>query len=127
MKNFDAWNQKKKELEGKRGFPFIHEREIWWCSTGLNLGNEQDGKNARFERPVLVLKRFSANLLLVVPLTSQVKDTIYQYSFVKDAVTVSVILSQIRSVSNIRFSRKIGKIEKVLFEEIKWHILKLIF
>ena len=45
MKNFDTWNKEKKNLEnvGHDTLAF-HEREIWWCSIGFNLGDEQDGK-----------------------------------------------------------------------------------
>ena len=43
-KDFDSWNGEKKNLEqiGHNNLVF-HEREIWWCSIGVNLGDEQDG------------------------------------------------------------------------------------
>jgi hypothetical protein len=37
-KDFDKWNNKKKEINNQDFFDlFFHEREIWWCSLGLNI------------------------------------------------------------------------------------------
>ena len=38
-KNFDNWNNKKKKINEENFLDlFFHEREIWWCSLGLNKG-----------------------------------------------------------------------------------------
>ena len=59
-KDFDTWNEEKKGLEIVAPDTLIfHEREIWWSSIGLNVGDEEDGKNDLFERPVLVLRKFN--------------------------------------------------------------------
>ncbi len=60
-KEFDLWNSKKKLFNGKplsKHF-YFHEREVWWCGIGINIGVEIDGKNSDFERPVLVVKKFN--------------------------------------------------------------------
>ena len=52
VKQFDSWNEKKKRTDGKsiaEDF-FFHEREVWWCAVGVNVGTEVDGKNDDFER-----------------------------------------------------------------------------
>ena len=38
MKDFNKWNEKKKEIEAD-GIPDLYpkEREIWWCSLGVNF------------------------------------------------------------------------------------------
>jgi hypothetical protein len=60
FKDFDEWNEEKKNFEKYSPESLIfHEREIWWCSLGVNLGDEQDGKNNLFERPVLVVRKTS--------------------------------------------------------------------
>ena len=48
-KDFDAWNKQKILLENTQRNISFHEREIWWCSLGLNIGDEQDRKNELFE------------------------------------------------------------------------------
>jgi hypothetical protein len=50
------------------------EREVWWCSIGLNVGDEEFGKGVQFARPVLVFKKLSANLFLGLPLSGQPKE-----------------------------------------------------
>ncbi|MFH1170496.1 MAG: hypothetical protein V1704_02965 [Candidatus Vogelbacteria bacterium] len=42
-KDFDQWNERKKGLHNRDRVPFYHEREIWWCALGVNIGSEQDG------------------------------------------------------------------------------------
>ena len=46
-KDFDKWNIIKKQVNTKEVIRdlFFYEREVWWCSLGLNVGYEQDGKN----------------------------------------------------------------------------------
>ena len=46
-KDFDSWNTLKQRLNSKedKSVPWIKEREIWWCSVGINIGHEADGHN----------------------------------------------------------------------------------
>jgi mRNA interferase MazF len=76
QKDFDEWN-KKKCLENTVFSDYVNTREVWWCSLGLNLGFEQDGRNELFERPVLVVQKFSKDIVLVIPFTS----TFFIYAF----------------------------------------------
>ncbi len=130
QKDFDAWNKRKKEIhKGMQGdnFPAVHQRDIWWCSIGLNIGDEQDGRNADFERPVLVLKRFNRKIVLGVPLTSMPKDNPYYFSFTFQNVVFVALLSQLRLLSTVRFTRRMTRIERSLFTQIMEQIRKVIF
>lgn len=120
MKDFDAWNKEKKDLEkvGHDALAF-HEREIWWCSIGINLGDEQDGKNELFERPVLVLKKFNNKVRWILPMSTKQKDGIYYYTLAHDGKIFSVILSQLRLVSVKRFRRLVRKISPHQFALIQ--------
>ncbi len=109
VKEFDLWNTRKKEIEKSVVERLCHEREVWWCALGVNIGLEQDGKNELFERPVLILKRYNKNLVLILPVTSTEKDNAY-YVKIKSAMASSVILSQIRSIDSKRLLRKAGMI-----------------
>jgi mRNA interferase MazF len=73
IKEFDKWNEKKKKIHEKDFRSFVHEREIWWCSLGANIGHEEDGKNDKFERPILVIKKWSNKTIVIVPLTTKIK------------------------------------------------------
>ena len=37
-KDFDRWNEQKKKLHDGEREVLFHEREIWWCSLGVNIG-----------------------------------------------------------------------------------------
>jgi mRNA interferase MazF len=125
-KDFDSWNQLKKKLQQKNKRIFFHEREIWWCSLGLNLGDEEDGKNYYFERPVLVLRRFNSRIALVLPLSSQIKYNRYYHIHSYEKLLVSVLLSQIKVVSTKRFSRFVRKISASEFELIRKKVRRII-
>ena len=55
-KDFDRWNDLKKRVNDRSLQPLYHAREIWWASLGVNVGYEQDGTGASYERPVLILR-----------------------------------------------------------------------
>lgn len=119
-KDFDSWNGEKKNLEstGRDTLPF-HEREIWWSSIGINLGDEQDGKNELYERPVLVVKKFNNKIAWVLPMTTKSRSGIYYFPLTYNGRTFSVILSQLRLLSVKRFRRLIRKISPHQFSLIK--------
>jgi mRNA interferase MazF len=50
---------------------------VWWCSLGVNIGREQDGKTKMHERPILIIKGFNQNSCLIVPLTTSLKENKY--------------------------------------------------
>jgi mRNA-degrading endonuclease toxin of MazEF toxin-antitoxin module len=127
QKDFDKWNDEKKKLENTTLDSLIfHEREIWWCSIGINLGDEQDGKNELFERPVLVLKKFNSKICWMLPMTTKPKTGIYYYTLKHNGQTFSVILSQIRLLSVKRFRRFVRKISVGQFRKIQNKIIDLV-
>lgn len=100
---------------------YCKPREVWWASVGVNIGHEEDGKNKKFGRPILILKNFNKHLILAIPLTSKIKlNKTYYYKFIfSQKEFVSVIISQIRLLSSKRLFRKIGFIDERDFLEIK--------
>ncbi len=126
-KDFNTWNQEKQKLHlsCREDEIYVHERDIWWCSLGVNIGDEEDGKNDRFERPALVLKKFNKKIVLVVPLTTKSKDNKYYFSFVHEGVVFAAMISQMRLLSTKRFSRRIRKINADLFKRIKEEIVRV--
>ncbi len=110
MKNYTNWHICKTLLESEKfdtkKKPKFSERDIWWCSLGENIGYEQDGKHENFERPVLVLKKFSQDMFLAVPLTSNEKSHPLRIPYILGAVNGSVNLTQIRTLSVKRLHRR---------------------
>ena len=119
-KDFDRWNKNKKIIDKIGTNKFYHPRDVWWCNLGVNVGFEQDGSGDKYERPVVVMKGFSKQVCLVVPLTTSQKENPYHIKLGKvDGKEASAIFSQVRLVDTKRFSEKIGVIDFVLFERIK--------
>lgn len=126
VKDFDTWNKEKKRLESTTPRVFFHVREVWWCKLGINVGFEQDGKNQEFSRPVVILKTYSTNAALVIPLTSKDKKGTYYFDLGtvggKDA---KAVLSQVRFVDKRRFIRKLDVVKKELFEKLRSAIIQI--
>ena len=119
-KDFDAWNTEKKRIHGRSKPPFYHEREIWWCALGVNVGFEQDGTGAGFERPVLILRGVSRTTCYAVPLTTSPKRHPLRIplGFV-EGKPAAAIMSQMRLLDTRRLVNKIGFLDKGTFAFVK--------
>lgn len=118
-KDFQQWHKKKSVINEIEKRPFFHERDIWFCHLGVNVGFEQDGQGEDFQRPVVIVRKFNNEISWVVPLSKTEKRNKYYFAFPFDAKTASVaILSQIRLLDVRRLSREIGEVSSVHFEEL---------
>ena len=119
-KDFKTWITLKQNIHHNGLCKFYHEREVWWCSLGVNVGFEQDGGGLEKQRPVLILKGLSRHTCLVVPLTSSAHTHQYRIPMgVFQGEKASAIISQIRVVDTKRLVEKIDYIDKTLFEIIR--------
>jgi len=109
MKDFDAWNDKKKSVHIKNTKPIFKERDIWWCFLGCNVGSEEDGKGENFTRPVIVFQIFTDETAWVIPLTTKKwpRDSRIHYTFTCNEITRVAKVHQMRSVSIKRLERYI--------------------
>ena len=127
VKNFREWSKIKIGLEkidlNKIEFS---ETEIWWTSIGINLGDEEDGKNEKYERPVLVLKKFSNKLFIGLPLSTKVKEGKFYINFKTETFEYSVLVSQLKVMSSKRLIRKINKLSRGRFNQVKEACKKLL-
>ena len=118
-KDFDKWNEKKKQVHENRDAPGGHQREVWWISFGVNIGVEIDGKNDTFERPGIVLRKFNNDMVWVIPVTSREKQLPFYIQFAFAETEYWAVLTQVRMLSTKRFLRKIGMIPKERFSEMQ--------
>lgn len=120
QKDFDTWNTEKKYIDQKKTNKnlFFHCREIWWCSAGLNIGVETNGKHSNFERPMLILKKFNNEMIWVLPLTTKHKQNKYHYKITHQSIKSWVVLSQIKTLSTKRLIRKIDSVSENDFQNI---------
>ena len=126
-KDFSKWHKVKTEIDHLETRLFYHEREVWWCSLGMNVGFEQDGKGMDFTRPMLIIKGFSREVFLCIPLTTKLKTGKYYYPIsLGDEIERKAILSQIRLVDSKRLQEKIMTLDEDQFQAIKKAIIKLL-
>ena len=127
-KDFDKWNTKKKVINAKPEAPFYHEREIWWCSLGVNVGFEQDGTCRNYDRPVLVVRGFNAQVFFGVALTGKKRKSKYHLPIgLVEGREASVILSQVRLIDTKRLVRKATTLDEHAFKEVKEALKKVLF
>lgn len=129
MKDFNEWNIYKTELDSMiSNVKYAHAREIWWCSLGVNVGVESDGKNNNFERPVLIMKVYNKESIVVLPITTKAKNDPFHFKiYVKPGIYVWVKLTQVRMVSNKRLQRKVDVVSNDIFLKIRDAWIKSLF
>lgn len=118
-KDFDGWSVDKKRLDATAGRPFYHAREIWWCSVGVNVGNELDGTGREHDRPVIVLRPFNAETFFGICLVGHAKTGRYYFPLgqISDREAVAN-LSQARLFDTKRLIRKIGTLDEPIFRQL---------
>ncbi|MCX6790354.1 MAG: type II toxin-antitoxin system PemK/MazF family toxin [Candidatus Kaiserbacteria bacterium] len=132
-KDFTLWTPIKKELNNSDDTRlFFHEREVWYCHLGENIGFEQDGSDDTFLRPVVIIRKFNNEIFWGVPLTRTQKDLSFYFAFnIQFEVGVSeekssAILSQIRLIDAKRLRRMIGYITMEDFTLLKKKLIALL-
>lgn len=119
IKDFDSWNNIKREINNNNKNKFFHEREVWWCSIGVNIGSEQDGKGNKYLRPVVIYKRIDSNMFLGIPLTSVLSEDKIHISFYFNYDISTALIFQVRSFDKRRLVQKIGRISMYVYNKIK--------
>jgi len=127
MKKFDDWNTLKQITERKKQRVYFKERDIFWLKLGENIGHEQNGKGEKFQRAVLVVRRYTNEMFLGVPLSTTIRDGsfFFQFQFLDDKISTALLV-QNRLFSSKRLIKKIGKISEVDFVKLKSKLKDLI-
>jgi mRNA interferase MazF len=127
-KEFDKWNDKKK-LRDESTIPYdfyFHERDVWWCAVGVNVGAEVDGKHDDFERPILVVKKFNRDMFWGIPLTKKAKDHPAFVLLHHERGPSYANTSQLRTWSTKRLLRRIGMVSHDEFQAVCEKITEVI-
>ena len=127
FKDYLEWHKIKSNVHNEKKRPFFHEREIWFCVLGANVGFEQDGRGEQYLRPVVIFKKFNNEVCWVIPLTKNQKKGKYYFSFsyIDDFVSTAII-SQIRLIDCKRLEYKSGTISETDFALLKQKLMQLL-
>ncbi len=110
-KDFKSWIRLKEKLDNIATQVLFKEREIWWCALGCNVGQEANGKNEQFIRPILVFKKLTLNSFVGLPLTTKVKEGSWYVPISQRGRASRVMINQIRIFDSKRLYNKIGALD----------------
>lgn len=121
MEIYNQWNTKKQALHNSDRTEVIYfkEGDIWWVSLGYNIGSESYGKGEDFKRPVLIVKKLSTDLCIVVPITTKPKSGSW---FVEISVHKEArwcMLQHTRSLHKKRFWTKLCELDSLEVKKVK--------
>jgi mRNA interferase MazF len=122
-RDYHDWNLRKQKLENQHEIPEFSERDVWYASVGTNIGNEIDGKNKYYERPVVVLRKYDKNLFFGVPLTSRRYTNNWYHKLRNGSYAV---LIQCRIFSSKRLQRRKGRLTSGEFNQLRLRLLDII-
>lgn len=125
MKDFDKWNTLKKKTENKNA-PHVSVGCVYWCRFGINIGTEFDGKNEKFSRPVLVLKKYSNDTLFVLPLTTKIHNGDWYFNTELKNTKAQIILNQGKTIDAKRLEEKICELSQNVINNIYDSFIKLL-
>lgn len=129
IKRFLEWIKIKEFLHFRKNPPGFNEQEIWWANIGENIGHEENGKDIRFVRPFVIIRKFNKELLFGIPCSSVSKENKYYHKISMETINfeTSALLSQARTISSKRLIRLIDKVGSGSFRELKIALNKAIF
>jgi mRNA interferase MazF len=111
IKHFIDWIITKIIIDKTQRRDFIiNEGQVFWCSLGENIGDEENGKGYIFRRPVLIFKKFNNNLFWGIPMSTKNKDNKYYVKILLKNIEQSAMISQLRVLDTKRLDEYIGYI-----------------
>ncbi len=118
--DYNAWNHKKQDISFSRpARVFFREREIWWCSIGLNVGCEENGKGELFNRPILILKKYGTESFYGIPISTTKKSGSFYFSININGIKSTCLLTHGRLLDFRRLTQKIITLDEHNFQTIR--------
>lgn len=119
IKSIQEWFKLKISLLKKESKVIFKQGDIWWCSLGMNIGEEMFGKGKKFTRPVLVFRKFTNNSFLGLPITKQEKQGSWYVEITIHSEKRWIMLNQARIFDKKRLTNRIGVLGDKDFEKVK--------
>lgn len=126
IKFIQDWCRLKILLWNKTSKAVFKRGDIWWCSLGINLGEEMYGKGSKFTRPVLIFRKFTSNSFLALPITKQEKQGTWYVEITIHGEKRWIMLNQARVFDKKRLTNRIGVLDDNDFQKVKKGLLNFI-
>ena len=124
IKSIQEWCILKIALWNKQSKVVFKQGDIWWCSLGINLGEEIYGKGLKFTRPILVFRKFTGNSFLGLPLTTQEKHGSWYVEITMHGKKNWAMLNQARVLDKKRLTNRIGTLDDNDYNKIRARFLE---
>lgn len=124
-KNYKKWMARKSVINNSPRRRSVREGDIWWAAVGENVGVEIDGKNEKFSRPIVILKKHNGLCFTAVPLTSQRHDGSWYATFEFHDKKQTAVLIQSRLMDSSRLYDRIGRMSKKDFDYVRKRYVNL--
>lgn len=125
LQTFRDWFKLKIILWNKPNNIIFKQGDIWWCSLGINIGEEIYGKGIKFTRPVLIFRKLTSNSFLGLPLTSQERNGNWYVEIFAHGARSWVMLNQARILDKKRLTSRLTTLEDVDFKKVRDGFLNL--
>lgn len=125
IKFIQEWCKLKASLFYKQSRIVFKQGDIWWCSLGMNLGEEMFGKGDKFTRPVLIFRKLTGNSFLGLPLTRQEKQGSWYVKITIHGGKNWVMLNQARVLDKKRLTNRIGELDNSDLKKVREKFLEL--
>ena len=125
VKNYIQWMGVKSRVNNKGIIRSFKEGEVWWAAVGENIGVEIDGKNEKYSRPIIILKKHSNLFFTAVPLTSQAHKGTWYTQFIFHNKEETAVLVQTKPMDVTRLYERMGKLSKSDYNKILNSYLRL--
>jgi len=126
MKDYKDWMRVKTLINNEAPIRSIKEGDVWWAAMGENVGVELDGKNEKYSRPVVVLKKHGKFCFTGVPLTSREHDGSWYVSFEFQMKKQTAVLLQTKLFDVRRLYERIGRVPNSDLKMILEHYIGLL-
>ncbi len=125
LQTFQDWFKLKIILWNKPNNIVFKQCDVWWCSLGMNIGEEIYGKGIKFTRPVLIFRKLTSNAFLGLPLTSQERTGTWYVEIFSHGNRSWVMLNQVRILDKKRLTSRLTVLEDVDFKKVRDGFLSL--
>jgi len=124
VKFIREWCKLKILLWNKQSKVIFKQRDIWWCSLGVNIGEEMFGKGEKFTRPVLIFRKFTSNSFLGLPITKQEKQGSWYVEITIHKDKRWIMLNQARVLDKKRLTNRVGVLDDSDFQKVKGRFIE---
>ena len=125
-KDFAGWAKVAEMVERRERAEFYKSWVIYWANLGVNIGSGEDGKGERFTRPVLLLAMLNKTQVLVIPITSQKKKGANYREIVGNGKVEYLLFDQLRTIDVKCLEEVVDEIDSDTLRMVRGGLLKIL-